>query len=178
MARLNVDWVRRQMALVSQEPILFSYSIGENIAYGDNSRTVSREEMIRAAQMANVHDFISQLPQGYDTPVGSKGTQLSGGQKQRIAIARALVRDPPVLLLDEATSALDTASEKVVQAALDEASKGRTCIVIAHRLKTILNANKIVVFHKGQNVEEGTHEELLEQRGHYWKLYNSALGSN
>lgn len=177
MARLNIDWVRRQMALVSQEPILFSYSIRDNIAYGDNSRAVSIEEIVRAAQMANVHDFIQKLPQGYDTPVGSKGTQLSGGQKQRIAIARALVRDPPVLLLDEATSALDTASEKVVQEALDEASKGRTCIVIAHRLKTILHSNKIIVIHKGQNVEEGTHDELLARKGHYWKLYNSALSS-
>ena len=163
------------MALVSQEPILFSYSIKDNIAYGDNSRTVPFEDIVKVAQMANVHDFIRQLPQGYDTPVGSKGAQLSGGQKQRIAIARALVRDPPILLLDEATSALDTASEKVVQQALAEASKGRTCIVIAHRLKTIVNANKIVVFHKGVNVEEGTHEELLCKKGHYWRLYNSAL---
>ena len=161
------------MALVSQEPILFSYSIKDNIAYGDNSRTVPFDEIIRAAQMSNVHDFVQKLPQGYDTPVGSKGTQLSGGQKQRIAIARALVRNPSVLLLDEATSALDTSSEAIVQEALDEASKGRTCIVIAHRLKTIVNAHKIVVLNKGQNVEEGTHEELLEKKGFYWALYNS-----
>lgn len=165
------------MALVSQEPVLFSYSIGENIAYGDNSRSVPQEEIVRAAQMANVHDFVQKLPQGYDTPVGGKGAQLSGGQKQRIAIARALVRDPAVLLLDEATSALDTASESVVQEALDEASKGRTCIVIAHRLKTIVNAHKIVVLNKGQNVEEGTHEELLEKKGFYWRLYNSAVAT-
>lgn len=160
------------MALVSQEPILFSYSIAENIAYGDNSRTVPFDEIVQAAQMANVHEFVQKLPQSYDTPVGSKGTQLSGGQKQRIAIARALVRDPPILLLDEATSALDTASEMVVQEALDQASKGRTCIVIAHRLKTIVSAHRIVVIDKGQNVEEGTHEELLARRQQYWRLYN------
>ena len=175
---MNVDWVRSQLALVSQEPILFSYSIQENIAYGDSSREVSFEEIVKAAQMANIHDFIKNLPNGYHTPVGSKGAQLSGGQKQRIAIARALVRNPSVLLLDEATSALDTASEKVVQEALDEASKGRTCIVIAHRLKTILNSHKIVVIHKGSNIEEGTHEELMAKQGHYWNLYNSAVGNN
>ena len=166
------------MSLVSQEPILFSYSIRENIAYGDNSRVVSDEEIARAAKLANVADFVEQLPNGYDTPVGSKGTQLSGGQKQRIAIARALIRDPPILLLDEATSALDTASESVVQQALDDAAKGRTCLVIAHRLKTIIHAHKIVVLHQGVAVEEGTHAELLERKGFYWKLYNSAVNSH
>ena len=178
IAQLDTDWVRSQMALVSQEPTLFSYSIKDNIAYGDNTRQVTMEEIVHAAEMANVHDFVHRLPLGYDTPVGSKGAQLSGGQKQRIAIARALVRDPPILLLDEATSALDTASEKMVQSALDEASKGRTCLVIAHRLKTIVNANKIVVIHKGQNVEEGSHEELLARKGYYWKLYNRTSVSN
>lgn len=165
------------MSLVSQEPVLFSYSIAENIAYGDNSRDVPFDEIVRAAQAANVHSFVLSLPEGYATPVGGKGSQLSGGQKQRIAIARALLREPAVLALDEATSALDTASEKVVQEALDEAAKGRTCIVIAHRLKTIVKAHRIVVIDKGQNVEEGTHEELIERRGHYWKLYNSAVTS-
>lgn len=164
------------MSLVQQEPILFAYSIRQNIEYGDNSRQVSFDEIVRAAQMANIHEFIMNLPQKYETSVGSKGAQLSGGQKQRIAIARALVRNPSILLLDEATSALDTESEKVVQAALDEASKGRTCIVIAHRLKTIVNADKIVVFNKGVNVEEGRHEDLMHHRGHYWKLYNSIGG--
>lgn len=199
IASLDMDWVRSQMALVQQEPILFSYSVRDNIAYGDNSRdTIPFDEIVRAAQMANIHEFIEQLPQGYDTLVGAKGSQLSGecsslivyirkfelltnklyipgGQKQRIAIARSLVRNPAILLLDEATSALDTESEKVVQQALDEASKGRTCIVIAHRLKTIVDADKIVVINKGVNVEEGTHEELVEHKGHYWKLYNSAM---
>lgn len=169
---LDVDWLRRQMSLVSQEPKLFGYSIKENIAYGDLSREISFDEIVKAAQMANVHDFIQQLPLGYDTTVGGKGQQLSGGQKQRIAIARALIRNPSILLLDEATSALDTASEQLIQDALDEVSKNRTCLIIAHRLKTIINADKIVVIDGGQNVEEGNHQELLARRGQYWKLYN------
>jgi ABC-type multidrug transport system fused ATPase/permease subunit len=110
---LSIQWLRSQMALVSQEPILFSYSIRDNIAYGDNSRFVDMDEIVNAAYKANIHHFIRDLPNGYDTNVGNKGTQLSGGQKQRIAIARALIRNPQILLLDEATSALDTASEKV-----------------------------------------------------------------
>ena len=137
--RQGLVWVKNTMVLghsdyhYQHEPILFSYSIRQNIAYGDNSRSVSMEEIRKAAQMANVHDFIEKLPQGYDTPVGSKGAQLSGGQKQRIAIARALVRDPPILLLDEATSALDSESEKQIQAALERLAEGRTVIDIAQR---------------------------------------------
>ena len=111
--KLNIQWLRSQMSLVSQEPVLFNYSIADNIAYGDNTRIVDMDEIILSAQKANIHNFIKALPLGYDTPVGSKGTQLSGGQKQRIAIARALIRNPQILLLDEATSALDTNSEKV-----------------------------------------------------------------
>uniref|UniRef100_A0A8B9K1H8 ATP-binding cassette, sub-family B (MDR/TAP), member 5 n=1 Tax=Astyanax mexicanus TaxID=7994 RepID=A0A8B9K1H8_ASTMX len=134
---LNLAWLRSQLGLVSQEPILFDCTITENIQYGDNSRVVSQEEVVEAAISANIHNFISDLPEKYNTRVGDKGTQLSGGQKQRIAIARALVRKPKVLLLDEATSALDTESEKIVQKALDDARQGRTCIVIAHRLTTV-----------------------------------------
>ncbi|XP_048754275.2 phosphatidylcholine translocator ABCB4-like isoform X2 [Ostrea edulis] len=167
---LNLKWLRSQMGIVSQEPMLFDTSIAENIAYGDNSREVPMDEIITAARNANIHNFIESLPHGYDTSVGDKGTQLSGGQKQRIAIARALVRNPCILLLDEATSALDTESERIVQEALDKARQGRTCIVIAHRLSTIQNANKIAIIHRGNVVELGTHSELLSMKGVYWKL--------
>uniref|UniRef100_A0A8C6GQA9 P-type phospholipid transporter n=1 Tax=Mus spicilegus TaxID=10103 RepID=A0A8C6GQA9_MUSSI len=168
--QLNVQWLRAHLGIVSQEPILFDCSIAENIAYGDNSRAVSHEEIMRAAKEANIHQFIDSLPDKYNTRVGDKGTQLSGGQKQRIAIARALVRQPHILLLDEATSALDTESEKVVQEALDKAREGRTCIVIAHRLSTIQNADLIVVIENGKVKEHGTHQQLLAQKGIYFSM--------
>lgn len=171
---LNIPSVRANLGIVSQEPTLFDMSIAENIQFGDNSRTVTMEEVISAARRANVHNFVTGLPNGYDTSVGSKGTQLSGGQKQRIAIARALVRNPKVLLLDEATSALDSESEKIVQDALDAAVVGRTSITIAHRLTTIKDSDKILVFDKGAVVEEGNHEELLDLRGIYFRLWNSS----
>ena len=167
---LNLYWLRSQIGIVSQEPILFDLSIAENIAYGDNSRQVDMNEIIEAAKKANIHDFITKLPQGYDTNCGSKGTQLSGGQKQRIAIARALIRNPKILLLDEATSALDTESEKIVQDALDKAQQGRTCIIIAHRLSTIRNCDTIFVFQNGVVTEKGIHEELMKSNGFYAKL--------
>ncbi|ESO02187.1 hypothetical protein HELRODRAFT_188615 [Helobdella robusta] len=173
---LNVMWMRSQMGLVSQEPILFDCSIRENIAYGDNSREVSMEEIMHAARLANIATFVESLPQGYETNVGDKGAQLSGGQKQRIAIARALLRNPKILLLDEATSALDTESEKIVQEALDRAQEGRTSLVIAHRLSTIQNADCIFVFHNGVVAEQGTHNELMSSRGFYYRL-NVAQGS-
>uniref|UniRef100_V9K7H3 Multidrug resistance protein 1-like protein n=1 Tax=Callorhinchus milii TaxID=7868 RepID=V9K7H3_CALMI len=173
---LNIQWVRAQMGIVSQEPILFDCSIRDNIAYGDNSRSVSDAEIVDAAKAANIHSFIETLPENYNTCVGDKGTQLSGGQKQRIAIARALVRNPKILLLDEATSALDTESEKVVQEALDKAREGRTCIVIAHRLSTIQNANKIAVFKNGEIAEQGTHQQLLAKQGLYYTLVTAQLG--
>ncbi|XP_032499211.1 ATP-dependent translocase ABCB1 isoform X2 [Phocoena sinus] len=174
---LNVQWLRAHMGIVSQEPILFDCSIGENIAYGDNSRVVSQEEIVQAAKEANIHPFVETLPDKYNTRVGDKGTQLSGGQKQRIAIARALVRQPRILLLDEATSALDTESEKVVQEALDKAQEGRTCIVIAHRLSTIQNADLIVVFQNGKVKEHGTHQQLLAQRGIYFSMVSVQAGA-
>uniref|UniRef100_A0A1B0DGS4 Uncharacterized protein n=1 Tax=Phlebotomus papatasi TaxID=29031 RepID=A0A1B0DGS4_PHLPP len=159
-----------------QEPVLFDRTIAENIAYGDNSRVVSMEEIIEAAKEAQIHsEFITKLPLGYDTPLGSRGTQLSGGQKQRIAIARALIRNPKVLLLDEATSALDAESEKTVQNALERASENRTCIVIAHRLSTIRNADLICVIDKGQIAEMGTHNDLMSLNGIYYKMYQSSV---
>uniref|UniRef100_A0A8C1JZB2 ABC-type xenobiotic transporter n=1 Tax=Cyprinus carpio TaxID=7962 RepID=A0A8C1JZB2_CYPCA len=167
---LNLAWLRTQMGLVSQEPILFDCTIAENIQYGDNSRVVTQEEIEDAAKKANIHNFIIGLSEKYNTRVGDKGTQLSGGQKQRIAIARALVRKPKILLLDEATSALDTESEKIVQKALDDARLGRTCIVIAHRLSTIYNADIIVVVQNGKVTEQGTHAQLMAKQGVYFKL--------
>ncbi|KAG9476286.1 hypothetical protein GDO78_003056 [Eleutherodactylus coqui] len=170
---LNVQWLRSQIGIVSQEPVLFDCSIAENIAYGDNSREVPMEEIESAAKAANIYSFIEELPEKFNTPVGGKGSQLSGGQKQRIAIARALVRSPKVLLLDEATSALDNESEKIVQQALDQARKGRTCIMIAHRLSTVQNADIIVVMKNGRVIEIGTHQQLLTDRGAYFQLVNA-----
>ncbi|XP_073253010.1 ATP-dependent translocase ABCB1-like isoform X3 [Porites lutea] len=172
---LNIQWLRSHIGIVSQEPVLFGCSIADNIAYGDNSREVGRDEIIRAAEAANIHSFINSLPKGYDTLVGDKGTLISGGQKQRIAIARALVRNPQILLLDEATSALDTESEKVVQQALDAASEGRTAIIIAHRLSTVQNADVIAVIHHGRVMEQGTHQELLGRKGIYHGLVTSQM---
>ncbi|NP_084237.1 ATP-binding cassette sub-family B member 5 [Mus musculus] len=167
---LNVQWLRSQTAIVSQEPVLFNCSIAENIAYGDNSRMVPLEEIKEVADAANIHSFIEGLPRKYNTLVGLRGVQLSGGQKQRLAIARALLRKPKILLLDEATSALDNESEKVVQQALDKARRGKTCLVVAHRLSTIQNADMIVVLQNGSIKEQGTHQELLRNGDTYFKL--------
>jgi subfamily B ATP-binding cassette protein MsbA len=161
--------LRAQIGLVPQETILFGVSVGENIAYGRPGATP--EEIESAAKAANAHDFIMELPEGYDTLVGERGASLSGGQRQRIAIARALLRDPRILILDEATSALDTESERLVQAALDRLMDGRTTFVIAHRLSTIQHADRIVVLKEGTLVEQGSHEELLARNGLYRRLY-------
>ncbi|XP_075238991.1 ATP-dependent translocase ABCB1-like [Convolutriloba macropyga] len=175
--QLNVRELRRCISIVSQEPSLFNASIQDNIRYGsltesgDFDPSVTLDDVKKAAASANLHEFVIGLPQGYDTNVGEKGTQMSGGQKQRIAIARALIRNPEILLLDEATSALDSESEKVVQVALDAARKGRTCLVIAHRLTTIQNADEIVVIDQGDIVQRGTHEQLYsEKSGLYFKF--------
>nr|CAD7460165.1 unnamed protein product [Timema tahoe] len=169
--------LRSEIGLVSQEPVLFDRTIADNIAYGDNKRTVPMEDIIEAAKKANIHSFISSLPLGYNTRLGSKGTQLSGGQKQRVAIARALVRNPRILLLDEATSALDTQSQKVVQNALDHAREGRTCITIAHRLTTVQQADVICVLSQGCVAEMGSHSELVEKGGLYLQLLNQAAAA-
>ncbi|ULT92827.1 hypothetical protein L3Y34_010131 [Caenorhabditis briggsae] len=170
LRQMNPKHLRKHIALVSQEPILFDTSIRENIIYGLQPGEYTEEAIAVACEKANIHKFISELPDGYQTRVGEKGTQLSGGQKQRIAIARALIRNPKILLLDEATSALDTESEKQVQIALDAAAKDRTCIVVAHRLSTIVNAGCIMVVKNGKVVEQGTHLELMAKRGAYFAL--------
>ncbi|XP_055915258.1 multidrug resistance protein homolog 65-like [Eupeodes corollae] len=170
---LALPTLRRRLGIVSQEPVLFEKTIAENIAYGDNYREVPMDEIIEAAKLANAHSFIVALPNGFETKLGAKGTQLSGGQKQRIAIARALVRNPQILLLDEATSALDLQSERIVQSALDTACKGRTCIVVAHRLTTVHNADLICVLLNGKITEIGNHQQLLARDGIYAKLYRS-----
>ena len=165
---LNLKWLRRHIGLVGQEPVLFDTTIAENIRFGRED--VTQADIEKAAREANAHNFITSLPDGYNTHVGERGVQLSGGQKQRVAIARALVRDPKLLLLDEATSALDTESESVVQEALDKARSGRTTIVIAHRLSTIQNADVIVAIEGGQVAEMGTHAELIQRKGLYFNL--------
>uniref|UniRef100_A0A8C3CP10 Bile salt export pump n=1 Tax=Cairina moschata TaxID=8855 RepID=A0A8C3CP10_CAIMO len=168
--KVNVQFLRSKIGVVSQEPVLFDCSIADNIKYGSNSKDTTMEKVIEAAQKAQLHDFVMSLPEKYETNVGAQGSQMSRGQKQRIAIARAIIRDPKILLLDEATSALDTESEKTVQAALDKAREGRTCIVIAHRLSTIQNADIIAVMSQGTIIERGTHDELMAMEGAYYKL--------
>ncbi|EJC99282.1 P-loop containing nucleoside triphosphate hydrolase protein [Fomitiporia mediterranea MF3/22] len=171
ISKLNVEEYRKHLALVSQEPTLYAGTVRFNVLLGATKphEEVTQEEIEAACHDANILDFISSLPQGFDTNVGGKGSQLSGGQKQRIAIARALLRNPKVLLLDEATSALDSNSEKVVQEALDKAAKGRTTIAIAHRLSTIQNADCIYFIKDGRVSEAGTHEELIARKGDYYE---------
>lgn len=166
------------MGLVSQEPILFNETIRSNIAYGKKG-DVTEEKIIAATKVANAHNFISGLPNGYDTSVGERGVQLSGGQKQRIAIARAILKDPKILLLDEATSALDTESERIVQEALDNVMVNRTTVVVAHRLTTIMGADIIAVVKNGVIAEKGKHETLMKMNnGVYASLVALLANSN
>lgn len=167
--QLSLASLREQMALVSQNVTLFNDTLANNIAYGRVD--VTRQQIINAAKLAYADEFISQLPQGYDTRVGENGILLSGGQRQRLAIARAILKDAPILILDEATSALDSESEQYIQAALEHVMKNRTTLVIAHRLSTIKHADKIVVLQQGCIVEQGTHQQLLDLNGHYTQLY-------
>jgi ABC-type multidrug transport system fused ATPase/permease subunit len=161
--------LRSSIAYVSQDIAIFNSTIGENIAYGAVD-DISEGKTIRAAKMAHIHDFIEGLPDGYKTSVGEKGLKLSGGQKQRIAIARAVLRDPKILILDEPTSALDIASEKHITESLKELMKGRTTIIIAHRLSTVADADKIFVFKEGKIAEEGNFKELISQNGEFKKM--------
>src|SRR5262249_31503317 len=180
VGRITVDGVdirdvtlaslRAQLAVVTQHTFLFNDTVRNNIAYGDIAKDM--EAIVAAARAANAHDFITALPQGYDTVIGELGIKLSGGQRQRLAIARALLKDAPILVLDEATSALDNESERLVQSALDTLMRNRTTLVIAHRLSTIRRADRIVVVAHGRIVEQGTHDELLALNAEYRKLYD------
>ena len=172
-AEISLPCLRAQMAIVPQEVMLFGGTILENIEYGNPG--ASREDIARIAEMANAHEFISALPEGYDTVVGPRGTKLSGGQRQRIAIARAILANPRILLLDEATSALDSESERLVNEALERAMSGRTSLVIAHRLSTVRHADVILVFNHGRIVESGSHEELIARGGTYKLLVETQL---
>jgi ATP-binding cassette subfamily B protein len=175
IANIAQDDLRRHIAYVPQEPLLFHRSIAENIAYGESD--ASPEAIEAVAKMASAHEFITSLPQGYDTLVGERGVKLSGGQRQRIAIARAMLKNAPILALDEATSALDSESEVLIQAALWKLMEGRTAIVIAHRLSTIQKMDRIIVLDKGRIVEEGSHKELIrKQNGTYAKLWAHQSG--
>lgn len=171
--KVSVKSLRALMGIVTQETILFNDTVRNNIAYGLD--TVAEADINRVAEAANAREFIEEMAEGFDTLIGERGVKLSGGQRQRLAIARALLKNPPILILDEATSALDTESEKLVQGAIDHLMQDRTVLVIAHRLSTVQNASKILVLEKGRIIETGSHRELLDQGGTYSRLYNLQL---
>jgi len=174
--RIDLNSLRKLMGIVTQETILFNDTVWNNIAYGLSD--VSEEQMFNAARAANAHDFILDMPQRYQTLIGDRGVKLSGGQRQRLAIARAILKNPPILIFDEATSSLDTQSELLVQEAIERLLAGRTSFVIAHRLSTIQNANKIIVLDQGRIVQEGRHQQLIKQGGLYRKLYEMQFRNN
>jgi subfamily B ATP-binding cassette protein HlyB/CyaB len=174
IALLDPSWLRRQTGVVLQENVLFNRSIRENIALADPSFPLER--VICAAQLAGAHDFIIELPHGYDTVLEERGANLSGGQRQRIAIARALINDPRILIFDEATSALDYESERIIQNNMRAICQGRTVLVVAHRLSTVRNADRILVMEKGELAEEGSHDVLMARGGQYANLVRQAAG--
>jgi subfamily B ATP-binding cassette protein HlyB/CyaB len=174
LSLVDPAWLRRQIGVVLQENVLFNRSVRDNIALADPAMQMDR--VIAAATLAGAHDFILELPEGYDTIVGERGSTLSGGQRQRIAIARALTADPRILIFDEATSALDYESERIIQHNMKEIAKGRTVLIIAHRLSTVRAADRIVTLERGRLVEDGTHEALLKTGGRYATLHRMQGG--
>jgi ABC-type multidrug transport system fused ATPase/permease subunit len=171
---LDLTWLRRQVALVLQEPIIFSGTLRENIAYGRPGAT--EDDVVAASRAADLHDFIAALPDAYHTEVGERGVRLSGGQRQRLSIARAFLKDAPILILDEPTSNLDATTERQIFTSLDRLARGRTTLVISHRLATVQRADRIVVLADGQVVEQGTHEALLARGGAYASLHADQVG--
>ena len=174
LREIRLQDIRRAIGLVSQEVFLFHGTVRENIAYG--SFDAPLDEVVRAAKLAEAHDFITALPQGYNTIVGERGQKLSGGQRQRLAIARAILKDPPILVLDEATSAVDNETEAAIQRSLEHITENRTTLVIAHRLSTVRSADRIYVIEDGRIVERGTHETLLLENGMYAALWRVQTG--
>lgn len=168
--------LRKNIGIVQQDIYLFNDTIRENIRYGRLDAT--DEEIVEAARRANIHDYVMSLPDGYETRIGERGVRLSGGQKQRLSIARVFLKNPPLLILDEATSALDNTTEILIQQALDELCKGRTTLIVAHRLSTIKSADEIAVVSDGVIVEQGSHEQLMARRGTYYDLYQLQFRAN